>query len=110
MLVQGSLAACRLRASRVHVAVPRLLECGEAVSISVDLATRRTSAVSDDGKRCVGKSGGRVFRLAAGAPGTPPRRRSFLPVGALRRSANRGLCRKRYGRVRRSRWLQRREL
>ena len=96
MLVQGLSAACRrLRASsRVHVVTPHLCECCAAFPISVDLVAHRTWAVRDNGRRC-GSSRGQVFRLAAAARRAPIRRKSFIPLGALRVSANRGLCRRR---------------
>ena len=58
------------------------------------LAARRTWAVRDDGRRC-GSSCGRVFPPAAAARRAPLRRKSFLPLGALRGNTNRGLCRRR---------------
>ena len=95
ILAQGLSAVCRrLRASRVHVAVPRQIECCAAFSTSVDLAARRTWAVSHDGRRC-GQSRAQAFRFAAATRPTPLRRKSFLPLGALRGSTNRGFCRRR---------------
>ena len=86
--------ACRrLRASRVHVAVPHRPECGAAFPVSVDMAARRIWAVSDDGRRC-DSSPCRIFRLAA-VDRAPLRQKSLLSLGAVRGSPNRGFCRQR---------------
>ena len=91
----SSVASRRSSASRVHVAAAHWLECGAAFPGSVDLAARRTWAVSYDGRRCASSSG-RVFRLAAAARRAPLRRRSFLPLGGtLRGSSHRGVRRRR---------------
>ena len=89
VLVQEASAACRFRASRVHVAVPHRPECGAAFPIPIDLAAPRTWAVSEV------SSVGRVFRLAAAGRRSPLRRKSVFSMGSVRRSSTRGFCRRR---------------